>query len=436
MIFITLPCDINHKNRKLAISKNLPDMTKQNSIIVALIISSFFFNNPLTFVANCNTNNGVDDKIKVNLELVADHITGPTVLANAGDGSNRLFICEQPGTIKIIKDNKLLAEPFLDIKSRVMSINPFYDERGLLGLAFHPNYKINGRFFIYYSIPSVEGDGYNHKNILCEYRVSPSNPDKALMDETILMTINEPEMNHDGGQLCFGNDGYLYIGVGDGGGAGDRHGTIGNGQNLNVFQGKILRIDVDKEKPYAIPPDNPFIGKDAKAEIWCYGMRNPWKFSFDKQSGKIFCGDVGQDKYEEVDIIEKGKNYGWRIMEGLHCYNPSTNCNQEGLTLPISEYSHDVGNCIIGGYVYNGKKIQELKGKYIFGDWSGKLFYLSSDNIGLWLRYPLFVNTIGSENIGININSLGEDENGEIYLLTQKTTGPKSTSGAVYRITK
>ena len=416
-------------------SLNNNNMTKQIYIIFSLIVLSTILNKPVTIVANKSLNKAGDDKLKVNLELVADHITGPTVLTNAGDGSNRLFICEQPGVIRIIKDNKLLPEPFLDIKNRVVSMNPFYDERGLLGLVFHPNYKNNGRFFIYYSIPA-DNESYNHKNILCEYKVSPSNPDKALMDETILMTINEPEMNHDGGQLCFGADGYLYIGVGDGGGAGDKHGTIGNAQNLNVFQGKILRIDVDKEKPYSIPTDNPFLGKDGKAEIWCYGMRNPWKFSFDKQSGKLFCGDVGQDKYEEVDIIEKGKNYGWRIMEGLHCYNPSTNCNQEGLTLPINEYSHDVGNCIIGGYVYNGRKIPELKGKYIFGDWSGKLFYLSSDNIGLWLRYPLFVNTIGSENIGININSLGEDENGELYVLTQKTTGPKSTSGAVYRITK
>ncbi len=401
-------------------------------LLIMSLLEGSVGNNPLP---NSIDGKGNNETIKVDLDLVADKILAPVAMTNAGDGSNRLFICEQPGIIKIIKNNKVLAEPFLDIRNKVISLNPMYDERGLLGLAFHPQYKSNGRFFIYYSAPAGSDD-WNHKNILAEYKVAHNDPDKADLQETILMTFDEPQMNHNGGQLCFGKDGYLYIGLGDGGGAGDDHGKTGNAQNLHALLGKILRIDVDKEKPYSIPNDNPFVGKDGKPEIYCYGMRNPWKFSFDKASGQLFCGDVGQNKYEEVDIIEKGKNYGWRIMEGLHCYNPAENCNQSGLTLPINEYSHEVGNCIIGGYVYNGKKMPELQGKYIFGDWSGKLFYLISISFGSYLRFPLLVNTIGTENIGININSFGEDEDGEIYVLTQKTTGPKSTSGAIYKIVK
>ncbi len=369
--------------------------------------------------------------IEIEVERVARRIVSPVAGTHAGDGSGRLFIAEQTGSIKIIQDDEVLDEPFLDVSDKLVNVNSGYDERGLLGLAFHPNYTENGRFFIYYSAP---GSGGNHQSILAEYHVSSDDPNKAADDERIIMQVDQPESNHNGGQIVFGPDGMLYIGLGDGGGAGDRHGSIGNGQNLTTLLGSILRINVDGEVPYEVPEDNPFVGQNGRDEIWAYGLRNPWKFSFDRKTGRLFCGDVGQNEWEEIDIIERGGNYGWRVMEASHCFNPSSGCDQSGKILPIDEYNHDLGISITGGYVYRGQQYSSLYGKYIFADWTGKVFYLEETTEGEWTRNEFHTNGRDTSEFGPRILSFAEDEEGELYLLTS-SGGPTSPSGMIYKIT-
>ena len=366
----------------------------------------------------------------LNTKIMAGILTSPVGMAVANDGSKRLFILEQPGRIRIMKNGELLAQPFLDITAIVDELNIGYSEKGLLGLAFHPRYKDNGLFYIYYSAPS-NTKGSDHQSIVAAYKVSALNADVADTTASIVLSIEEPESNHNGGQLAFGPDGNLYIGVGDGGGAGDEHGTNGNGQNLNTLLGKILRINVDN-LPYSIPADNPFTGVNERKEIYAYGLRNPWRFSFDRKTGQLFCGDVGQNEYEEVDIIEKGKNYGWRIMEGMHCYE-TENCNRNNLTYPIYEYKHSLGISITGGYVYHGNAIEGLQDAYVFADWSGKLFGLKQND--KWQQFNINVNG-KSNDMNCKINALGEDETGELYLLTQKITGPRDKTGTIYKIVK
>lgn len=372
--------------------------------------------------------------LKLKMVKIASGFTSPVGMASPHDGTNRIFIIEQGGKIKIIKKGKVLPEPFLNVSAKLDGLNIAYSEKGLLGLAFHPQYKSNGRFFIYYSAP-IKSSGYDHKSIIAEYRVSAGNPDVAdAASESIIMEIAQPESNHNGGCMAFGKDGYLYIGLGDGGGAGDKHGTIGHGQDLSTLLGSIIRIDVDRKKPYAIPPDNPFISQlNARPEIYAYGLRNPWRFSFDRATGRLFCSDVGQNKYEETNLIEKGKNYGWRIMEGNHCFDPPQGCNTSGLAMPIDEYDHSIGISVCGGFVYRGLMFPSLQGYYLFGDWSGKLFYLKEEN-NQWVRGDILVNGHTKNNIDAKLNSLGEDEKGEVYVITQKLFGPKSPTGAVYRL--
>jgi glucose/arabinose dehydrogenase len=392
----------------------------------------------LTFLSviflSFNTGDASLPPLKIKLQLISKGFTSPVGMASPKDGSRRIFIVEQGGKIKIIKNGTVLSTPFLNISDRLDGLNIAYSEKGLLGLAFHPNYKSNGRFFVYYSA-EFDNKDFDHKSVLAEYKVSAANADVAERTESIIMEIPEPESNHNGGCLQFGKDGYLYIGVGDGGGAGDKHGSMGNGQNLTTVLGKILRIDVDSKKSYAIPSDNPFIkNQNAKPEIYAYGLRNPWRFSFDRSTGKLFCADVGQDEWEEINIIESGKNYGWRIMEGNHCFNPSKNCNTSGLTRPIDEYSHEVGVSICGGYMYRGAMYPSLHGNYLFADWSGKMFYLRQQKDGAWQRGDAIADDNKTNDMGAKINSMGEDEGGEVYIITQHLTGPKSPTGAVYRI--
>ncbi|MCE3280962.1 MAG: glucose/sorbosone dehydrogenase [Bacteroidetes bacterium] len=370
----------------------------------------------------------------IKLKLVVSGLTGPVAMECPKDGAKRIFICEQTGKIKIIKNGKVTSKAFLDVGSKLDGVNKIYSEKGLLGLAFHPKYKTNGKFYIYYSAPEKDKK-FDHKGVVVQYTVS-SNPDLAdAASAKVILEIQQPESNHNGGQLAFGPDGFLYIGLGDGGGAGDKHGVKGNGQDMKTLLGKILRIDVDSKFPYAIPRDNPFINnKEARPEIWAYGLRNPWRFSFDRKTGLLFCADVGQNRLEEVDIIKKGKNYGWRIMEGTYCYDPKSGCKTAGLELPIAEYERSVGISVTGGYVYRGKNIPSLQGKYIFGDWKGKLFYLEEEN-KKWIFRNL--SSDGRENdTRLNINSFGEDEDGEVYVLAQKTMGALISNGAVYLISQ
>src|SRR5438067_809363 len=248
---------------------------------------------------------------------VVSGLSAPVDLQNPNDGTGRLFVVEQQGMIRIVTNNSLLSTPFLDIHNQV----DFGGEKGLLGLAFHPSYSQNRRFFVNYD-RVVSGQ---MQTVISEFQTSASNPNQAdPTSERILFTVNQPFPNHKGGQLAFGPKGFLYIGLGDGGSAGD---PFGNGQNLQTLLGKMLRIDVDHTSPglpYAIPSDNPFLNGTDRGEIWAYGFRNPWRFSFDPADGRLFVGDVGQDKYEEIDIAQKGGNFGWNIMEGLHCFKPAT----------------------------------------------------------------------------------------------------------------
>ncbi|HVI44912.1 MAG TPA: PQQ-dependent sugar dehydrogenase [Chitinophaga sp.] len=373
---------------------------------------------------------------KARLELVTDKFISPVNMAVPFDGSGRLFFCQKEGKVWIVQNGKQLSQPFLDVSSDMIKVNPAYDERGLLGMAFHPDFKKNHKFYVYYSSPvdNPVKKVLDHKSRLVEFTVSASNPNVAdPASKRILMEINEPESNHNGGQLVFGPDGYLYVGLGDGGGGGDKHGTIGNGQDLNTLLGKILRIDVNGT-PYKVPADNPFVKKEgARPEIWAYGLRNPWRFSFDRGTRRLFAGDVGQDKYEEVDIITKGGNYGWRVLEGYHDFNVPPVADKSKLIAPIHEYNHDIGISITGGYVYRGKDVPSLKGLYVFGDYNGKAFVLVPEGGNKWSRADLELS--GRPADALQILSWGEDEQGELYVLTSSST-KDGFKGAVYKLVK
>ena len=287
--------------------------------------------------------------------LITDGLEKPLFLTHASDGSGRLYIVEQPGRIRLVEDGLVAPVAFLDIADRVR----FGGERGLLGLAFHPDYGRNGRFFVNYT---RRDDG---ATVLSEFRRS-SVSGVALRDERILMVVAQPYANHNGGMVTFGPDGYLYIGRGDGGSVGD---PDNRAQNSNDLLGKILRIDVNAGVPYAIPRDNPFVNGGGRPEVYAVGLRNPWRFSFDPETGSLWVADVGQDLWEEVDLVTRGGNYGWRVMEGAHCYNPAVACPTAGLALPVMEYGHEEERgSIIGGYVYRGRAIPGLRGKYVSGD--------------------------------------------------------------------
>jgi glucose/arabinose dehydrogenase len=319
-------------------------------------------------------------------------------------GDTRLFVVQQPGTIRIIDNGALRSGNFLDITSLV---NFDGQEQGLLGLAFHPNYSANGKFYVNYTRSSP-----SRQTVIAEFQTSASDPNVADPNsERILLTVSQPSPNHKGGQLVFGSDGFLYIGLGDGGGEGD---PLNNGQNLSVLLGKMLRIGVDPpftgSLQYAIPADNPFATSGGLPEIFAYGFRNPWRFSLERGGSRIFVADVGQDSFEEVDILQNGGNYGWRIMEGDHCFNPQTGCDMSNKVLPIAEYDHTVGIAVIGGYVYKGSAIPSLANKYIFGDLTGKIFSLTEAPANTFTRSDLLTTNR-------TVSSLGQDSAGELYVL-------------------
>jgi quinoprotein glucose dehydrogenase len=345
------------------------------------------------------------------------------LVGNAGDGSGRIFAPSQQGVIYSLagRDAKQ-AEVFLDIQDKV-SYSDKTNEEGFLGLAFHPKFKDNGEFFVYYTNKKTP-----HQNVISRFHVSKDDPKKAdPASEEILLVFDKPFWNHDGGTLAFGPDGYLYVAVGDGGLAND---PFGNGQNLSKLLGKILRIDVDRKSgdlPYAIPEDNPFVGKQgARPEIWAYGLRNVWRMAFDPKTGSLWAGDVGQDAWEEIDLISKGGNYGWNVREGLHPFvkkgAPAVphSPTPEGMTDPIFEYNHDVGKSITGGNVYRGKAIPELAGAYLYAD------YVSNKVWALWYDADT-KQVIANREIPtpkpIPVMSFGEDEDGETYLTTYAANG-------------
>lgn len=350
--------------------------------------------------------------LTLGLDSIVTGLSLPVFVTHAGDGSNRLFIVEQAGRIRIFQNGSLPGTPFLDIQSRVTSGG----ERGLLGIAFHPDYRNNRRFFLNYT-----NNRPTLKTIIAEYQTSASNANVAQTTERVLLEINQPFDNHNGGQLLFGPDGYLYIGMGDGGSGGDPQ---NNGQNLDALLGKLLRIDVDGAQPYAIPPTNPFVNRSGADEAWAFGLRNPWRFSFDRLTGRLFAADVGQVTREEVDIIERAGNYGWRRYEASLCYNPTSGCGNPApefpFQFPIAEYGRTEGSSVTGGYVYRGRMFPELIGTYFFSDYgSGRIWGLTETSLGTWTRTELL-------RSGLNVSSFGEDEAGEVYVVHH--------SGSIHRI--
>ncbi len=338
----------------------------------------------------------------VNLRRVVEGLERPVVVAHAGDGTGRLFIGQQGGEILVFDGTRLLPVPFLDLSSSVSSGS----EQGLLGLAFHPNYETNG--LLYVNLTDVAGDTQ-----ILRFTVSAdanvADPGSAVP----LLSVDQPFANHNGGQLAFGPDGKLWIGLGDGGSAGDPGNRAQSGTTL---LGKILRIDVDLGLPYDIPLDNPFVADAAvRDEIWALGLRNPWRFSFDRLTGDLFIADVGQNAWEEVSFEAAasggGRNYGWRRMEGAHCFDPAFNCNDGSLVLPVLEYSHSLGCSITGGYRYRGAEMPEQFGTYFYGDFCSGRIWGATENVetGTWTSTEL----LDSELL---ISTFGEDERGELYV--------------------
>lgn len=412
------------------------------------------------------------------LQLVSDSLISPIVLSEPADGSKRLFIADQTGKIWIIgADGKRLATPFIDITSRMVTINPSYDERGLLGLAFHPDFKTNGKFYLFYTaapragtpIPGPSGSGWNNLTRISEFKVSATDANLAdLSSERVLLEDDHPYLNHNGGALAFGPDGFLYISIGDGGNSDDvGNGHVpdwyaanagGNGQdNYANLMGDILRIDVNGS-PYNIPADNPFVGKSGRPEIYAFGFRNPFRFSFDiAGTHQLIVGDVGQSLYEEIDLVTKGGNYGWNVKEGTHCFNtdndlaersscPTTDSAGNPFIDPVIELVNSsnpkgggVGIAVIGGFVYRGAALPSLAGKYIFGMFStdggknGKIFSASIAASGNWPNNPLILNGYPTD-LGTFLKSIGQDQSGEIYLLTSDQSGPQGNTGKVYKI--
>jgi glucose/arabinose dehydrogenase len=346
---------------------------------------------------------------QIALSLRASSLSRPVFLTGADDGTSRLFIVEQTGRIRILKGSTVLSTPFLSLAGSVSG----GFEQGLLGLAFHPNYETNRKLYVNFT--NKAGN-----TVIREYRASATNLN--VVDTSTarrILKIDQPFANHNGGMLAFGRDGYLYMGMGDGGSSGDP----GNrAQSINTLLGKMLRIDVNGRtatKAYRIPKSNPYVGRSGLNEIWQIGLRNPWRWSFDRSNGNLWIGDVGQGKWEEVDRATRtssgpgrGINWGWRVLEGSHCYNPSTGCSTSGKTPPIAEYDHAAGRCsITGGYVYRGSAIPALVGGYVFGDYcSGEIWVIPATAAG-----PATPSLLLDTNL--QISSFGENRNGELFVV-------------------
>ena len=334
-------------------------------------------------------------------------------MAYPNDNGNRLFVVLQPGVIVSFanEQNVESADVFLDIRERVSDRG---NEEGLLGLAFDPDFRANGYFYVYYSAANPR------RSVLSRF-MAHADGSADPTGERIIMEVEQPYSNHNGGQIAFGPDGYLYIGLGDGGSRGDPQ---GNGQNLSTLLGSIIRIDVsalDEGGSYSTPPDNPFIGRaDTRGEIWAYGIRNPWRFSFDRVSGELWMADVGQNRHEEVNIVRRGLNYGWKIMEGSECFEPRRACDSQGLEMPIVEYGRADGCSVTGGYVYRGHRLPSLFGAYVYGDFcSGKIWALRHDG-------EQVVEHLELVDSNLRISSFGEDSLEEMFIL--------SFDGGIYRL--
>ncbi|MGF1621679.1 MAG: PQQ-dependent sugar dehydrogenase [Rhodomicrobiaceae bacterium] len=404
-------------------------------------------------------------QVQVKLEPFVTGVNAPLMMVQP-PGDDRMFVVEQWGRIRIINKGELRAEPFLDIRNKIVNLHHDFDERGLLGLAFHPDFANNGKFYVAYSTHlNFQQDlgvmfWWSHTNVVAEYTLSSENPNAANPNsERIIHSLNWPQFNHNGHWIGFGTDGMLYISTGDGGYANDwgigHNVTEGNGQDLRSLHGKILRIDIngsEGDKNYAIPADNPFVGNnDALPEIWAYGLRNPWRCSFDMGGESLICADVQQNSYEEVNIIEKGGNYGWRRMEATHCFDYQKpdehpeSCDTDGLINPIIEYKNCTaqpdgckGISVTGGYVYRGSA-SDWDGKYIFGDWSksfaemdGQFFIASKGDDDNWTMEDATVTDM--EGKLPYVLAFAQDAAGEVYALTSVTTGPNGGMDTIYKV--
>jgi glucose/arabinose dehydrogenase len=414
------------------------------------------------------------------LKLVADNFVSPLSVVDPSDGTKRLFVVDQIGKIWIIgPDGTTLPTPFLDISSKLVTLNPGYDERGLLSLAFHPNFKSNGKFYVFYTAPPRPGGpdsgvSWDNQTRISEFKVS-SNPNRADMSsERIIFKANHPQGNHNGGSIAFGpDDGYLYISIGDGGFADDnapghvddwyKKNAGGNGQDItHNLLGNVLRIDVNKtsaDQNYGIPPDNPFVGHPGKDEIWAFGLRNPYRFSFDMGGQHwLYLGDAGQSLYEEIDVITKGGNYGWNVKEGTHCFNTDDDLKErkacpvedpQGNRLidPVIEAKNTANPeggglmvTIVGGNVYRGTALPLLYGKYIFGAYSatfdgpqGKLYIAKPSTIGLW-SFKEFHPKSFPKDLGQWLKGFGQDRQGEIYVVASEQAGPQGNTGKIWKL--
>jgi glucose/arabinose dehydrogenase len=438
-------------------------------LATALLLTALF--------ASCkkdgDDNNGTGNPT---LSLVAQNFVSPLGVVASPDGTSRLFVIDQPGKIWVINsDGTTRSTPFIDLSSRIVNLNAAYDERGLLGFAFHPNYVTNGKFYVFYTAPPrpggpQPGSTWNNLTRIAEYRVSSADANVADMTtERIILEADHPQGNHNGGTIAFGPDNYLYISIGDGGGADDvgpGHVTDwyaanlgGNAQNIHAnLMGKVLRIDVNSGSPYSIPSDNPFAGTSAKGEIYAYGFRNPYRFSFDMGGSRgLYLGDAGQKLYEEIDLVTKGGNYGWNVREGNICFNtdsnllerptcPTSDSMGNALVSPIitlKNYAYPGGGgeatVVVGGNVYRGSQLPQYTGKYIFGIYStspsrtdAKL-YVSAASGGAYEEIAL---KNFSPDLGQYLKGFGQDNLGEIYVTTSSEPGVSGTTGKVYRLSR
>jgi glucose/arabinose dehydrogenase len=388
-------------------------------------------NPPTALAPNCSPPEGAPPALA--LDLVADGLDEPLFVASTPGDDTRLFVVEKGGAVRVIVNGELQEQPFIDITPNVVN----QGERGLLGLAFHPDYAQNGLFYLHFSSAQNNGDG-----VIAEFAADANNRSVANIDSrrNILVFANDPAANHNGGEITFGADDFLYIGMGDGGGGNDNFGATGNGQNLQTMLGKLLRIDVngrDVNNAYSIPPNNlaAQTGQNALPEIWAYGLRNPWRFSFDPCTQDLYIADVGQNTFEEVDFLPStavaGTNFGWRIMEGPDCRPNDAVCptiDTSSLTLPVDSYPRTVGTSITGGYVYRGSAVPGLRGRYIYADFNSARFFTFRMDGGQMLdRQEVSAQLNPGGNTIDNIASFGRDNAGEVYVAA-------FTPGAIYRI--
>lgn len=442
-----------------------------NKVYCLLLAAGFL----VSIVAGCKKHDRPRDKQgEVDIQLIADNFVSPIGLVAPPDDTNRLFVIDQIGKIWIVdKDSNTLAAPFIDLTGKMVTLDPGFDERGLLGLAFHPDYASNGLFYVYYQLPPraggpEPGEPWNNLSRISEFKVSADMNIADVNSERVLLEWDDPQFNHNGGTLAFGPDNFLYISVGDGGEANDvapghvedwyEANAGGNAQNVDSnLLGKILRIDVNGS-PYNIPPDNPFVGREGRDEIYAYGLRNPYRMSFDMGgSHMLIAGDAGQVLWEEVSVIRNGGNYGWNVKEGRHCFDaanpdtvmascPSVDNFGNPLIDPVIELNNSANpaggkaTTVIGGHVYRGKEIRGWNGMYIFGTFSqtftttdGELFAARATGAASWSYDEVSLKSRPND-IGYYLRGFGQDNDGEIYLTVSSMAGPSGNTGKVYKI--